>query len=112
MVEKSHPDGKLEYGKLCLVRHADVQMLLLCIAFFNKSANVPSSKQQSVPSSLTAFKTKLGAKAKQSWQLAASLDAADSAVMAVSDFVEHLEKLGCPQPPQGLPEHAWADLMV
>ncbi len=32
--------------------------------------------------------------------------------MAVSDLVEHLEKLGCPQTPQGLPEHAWADLML
>ena len=72
MVEKSHPDGKLEYGKLCLVCYADVQMLLLCIVFFNKSANVSSSKQQSVPSSL---KTNLCAIAKQSWQLAASLDA-------------------------------------
>ncbi len=63
MVEKSHPDGKLEYGKLCLVCYADVQKLLLCIAFFNKSATVPSSEQQSVPSSLTAFNTNPCAKA-------------------------------------------------
>ena len=72
MVEKSHPDGKLEYGKLCLVRHADVQKLLLCIAFSNKSANFPSSKQQFVHSSL---KTNLCAIAKQSSQFAASRDA-------------------------------------
>ncbi len=57
MVEKSHPDGKLEYGKLCLVRHADVQKLLLCTAFLNKSANFPSSKRQFVHSFLTAFRT-------------------------------------------------------
>lgn len=97
MVEKSHPDGKLEYGKLCLVRRADVQMLLMCIACLK-------CQQRSLIAAVCAFlpdslqdqawcKSKAGS-LQHHWMLKIF------AVMAVSDFAEHLEKLGCPQPPR------------